>query len=146
MSTDTPGALRPSLDCGSCSMCCRLMSVDDMDPPKVAGVWCTHCAPTTDKPCTIYESRPTSCRTFKCFWLHSQSQPEMQLPPDLRPDRCKVVLAITDGQVLAAHVHPDHPQAINAPKVKSLLGTFHKNGVEIGVVRAGQTFRLKART
>ena len=56
--------------CGSCSLCCKLMSVGDgPDAEKNAwfvkpgGVWCPYCKPGKGG-CSIYEQRPVECRTF----------------------------------------------------------------------------------
>ena len=57
--------------CGTCTMCCRIMGVADMEPePKPAHVWCKHCE--IGKGCKIYESRPPSCREFNCMWLQDE--------------------------------------------------------------------------
>src|SRR5258708_33870552 len=48
--------------CGSCSMCCYVMGVEDIDKPK--SQWCRHCKPV--KGCTIYATRPAACKTVAC--------------------------------------------------------------------------------
>lgn len=77
------------MSCGTCTMCCKLLGVED----KPAGKWCPHC--TQGRGCGIYETRPELCRVYKCGWLLSQDDPGRELPPDLRPDRCKVMISPT---------------------------------------------------
>jgi hypothetical protein len=103
----------PGKSCGSCTECCKILPVDELQKP--AGVYCSHCA--VGGGCKIYSERPKSCRTFMCGWL---LHPHMG--PDLKPDRCHVVLTEwTDGRVLFADCDPDRPDAWRAPNIISLL-------------------------
>lgn len=61
-----PSALGRS--CGKCSMCCYLLHVIELQKP--ANKWCGHCRPGYGG-CTIYDTRPQICRSFKCGWLMS---------------------------------------------------------------------------
>ena len=50
--------------CGSCSMCCYVMGVEDIGKPK--SQWCQHCKP--GKGCSIYADRPATCKSsFNCM-------------------------------------------------------------------------------
>ena len=68
----TAAIARTGRKCGSCSMCCKLLSIRD-DPrseqpiTKPANEWCRHCRPGSG--CAIYERRPDVCQTFTCLWL-----------------------------------------------------------------------------
>lgn len=101
------------LSCGSCTLCCKVMAVTEIDKPR--GVWCGDCDKGVG--CRVYADRPPSCAEFDCVWLQSQSQPSMKkMAPELRPDRCHVVLTSTaeDGPYaagLVAHVDPVYPDA-----------------------------------
>jgi hypothetical protein len=87
--------------CGPCTMCCRVMAVDELRKP--GGVLCAHAG----KGCGIYETRPHACRTFECVWL---MDPEM--PHRFRPDQTKVVLDQDPaGLRLIARCDPANPQA-----------------------------------
>ena len=55
-------------ECGECSMCCKLLPIEDPELKKAAGKWCQHCHPKRGG-CTIYETRPAVCRSFACVWL-----------------------------------------------------------------------------
>ncbi|MEE8167216.1 MAG: hypothetical protein V3T64_16740 [Myxococcota bacterium] len=63
--------------CGSCSLCCTLLRVDELH--KVAGEDCIHQRGTAG--CGIYETRPPICRGYRCLWLQGG------LEDDERPDR-----------------------------------------------------------
>lgn len=67
-------------ECGSCSMCCKVLRVDWLEPVKEAGKWCPHCMP--GKGCGIWETRPVKCGAFHCHW---RQNPE--LGDNWRPDR-----------------------------------------------------------
>lgn len=115
-------------ECGSCSLCCKVMRINEpLDKP--AGVWCQHCTP--GKGCGIYEQRPEPCQTFECLWLKSQSRANQaeRLPPELKPDRCHVVLSITqDGENLIVLADPNYPGAWRQPAVMKLVERITKAG------------------
>ena len=93
----------PGRACGSCSLCCKAVGVEELDKP--IGVWCRHCA--KGKGCGIYETRPASCRVFMCQWMLSEG-----LGPEWKPDRAKFALLRSDrGRHLTAFVDPGFPTA-----------------------------------
>jgi hypothetical protein len=96
--------------CGSCTACCRIFDIPELEKP--AGKWCQHC--DIGKGCKVYESRPSVCREFKCLWLLSQDRVDWRerLGPELRPDKCKVVLSpSTNENIIAATTMPGAPLA-----------------------------------
>jgi|SRR5215211_1393829 len=54
--------------CGACSMCCKVLPIDDAELTKPADTWCRHCRPGNGG-CSIYASRPATCAGFACQWL-----------------------------------------------------------------------------
>src|SRR5258708_34908707 len=66
--------------CGSCSMCCYVMGVEDIDKPK--SQWCRHCKP--GKGCSIYDNRPATCKTFACMWLIQLRSEERRVGKECR--------------------------------------------------------------
>jgi hypothetical protein len=89
--------------CGSCSLCCKVLAVDQLKKPM--GAWCPHHGAGAG--CTIHATRPHACRTFDCVWL---MDPEM--PQRFRPDRTKVVLdQDAAGRRLIARCDPANPRA-----------------------------------
>jgi hypothetical protein len=97
--------------CGTCTQCCKTMKVTEINKP--AHAWCQHCA--IGKGCKVYDTRPETCQGFECFWLYTQRTevpPGVRMPLELRPDKTRVVMAITgDGERLIAHVDPSRPDA-----------------------------------
>jgi hypothetical protein len=86
--------------CGSCSLCCKLLRIEELDKP--AGGWCSHCTPGRDG-CRIYDSRPGSCRSFHCTWLT-----DSRLGAEWRPATSKMVLQYDQSERrLSVHVDPE---------------------------------------
>jgi len=94
---------KPIRNCDGCSLCCMVLEINELNKPK--GVWCTHCS--TRKACDIYDRRPDECEKFYCGWLMNG-----HLGPEWKPSKSKIVLVgELDGNRLAAHMHPNHPDA-----------------------------------
>lgn len=106
----------PIRECGSCTLCCKTMSVWEIEKPN--GKWCPHVR--DHQSCAIYDTRPTSCRTFDCLWLRGIGTDAM------RPDRSRVVLVEAEdekgsGTGLAAILDPTRPLAWQEPTMRALL-------------------------
>jgi hypothetical protein len=78
-------------ECGSCSMCCKIMTVPDFAGKPDPHDWCQHAihAPKTGVKdtlvggcggCAIYPQRPDNCRDFHCMWLLDQRIPDYWFP------------------------------------------------------------------
>ena len=80
----------PSLPraCGACSLCCKLLPIAALEKPHEK--WCAHCRPGAG--CTIYESRPETCRSFACHWLADPAAGEYWAPL-----KSRMVVQITGG-------------------------------------------------
>lgn len=93
----------PARSCGSCSLCCKILRVDELTKPM--GQWCAHFKAGVG--CSIHGSHPQSCRNFQCLWILSPTMPEA-----VRPDRCKVMFTIDDdGHRIIARADPADPMA-----------------------------------
>ena len=110
---------------------------------KPACQMCAHAEPGREGgACTIYDSRPEDCRSFRCLWLISQEDDDKTpLPIELRPDHCHVVfngLAI-NGEVsetsTAANVDPKHPDAWRQAPVMPFIIRLIELGVFVAVTR-----------
>ena len=102
----------PGRECGTCTLCCKLIAVNDLD--KAPGVWCPHCL--RGKGCGIYQTRPAECRTFFCHWML-----EKGLTPEWRPERAKFALVTSEGGHMTAFVDPGFPGAWrNSPYFETL--------------------------
>lgn len=91
----------PERSCGSCSLCCKVMGVQDPALEKPVGVWCEHAQ--KGRGCGIYSTRPSACRDFKCLWLGA----EFGRFPQFRPDKIHGLLTPTsDGKNFVVHEDP----------------------------------------
>lgn len=88
--------------CGSCSACCKLLYVRELDKP--ACVWCEHALP--GKGCGVYETRWEVCRTFKCSWLRDDN-----FPDNWRPDKSGFIVREMGNNTLRIDVEPTKPDA-----------------------------------
>lgn len=131
----------PVRECGSCTMCCKSMSVWEIEKPN--NVWCRHVR--NHSSCAIYETRPTSCRTFNCLWLLGVGTDAM------RPDRSRVLMVEAENEAggpkgFAAILDPTRPLAWQEPSMRAFLEQIRDRygavGMALGsrkrVFRAGQ--------
>lgn len=133
------------LSCDGCSLCCRLLAVEEIDKP--ACHWCKAVKWSRQGGrCGVYPERPDACRTFQCVWLQSQERTPANgfplgqvLPPELRPDRCHVVFC-QGGYVnpeeepgelrLVLFVDPDYPNAWKLPgPMQQINGFLSRDGM-----------------
>ena len=91
--------LVPGRSCGTCTLCCKLMKVSELDKPS--GTWCKHVV--QGKGCGIYETRPQSCRAFLCGYLSTES-----LSDAWYPGRCKIVVS-SGERGITAQIDPSRP-------------------------------------
>jgi hypothetical protein len=121
--TPMEGAPMPSQQprtCGSCSLCCKVMAIDELHKPM--GVWCPNFKP--GQGCSVYGSHPPSCQAFKCLWLVSPTMPD-----DVRPDRSKVVIDVdNNGDRILARCDPAHPLAWRQEPMYGQLKRWSKRG------------------
>lgn len=72
-------------ECGKCTICCKVLTIDDPELQKLPGVMCPNCK--TGSGCKIYETRPDPCRGFFCGWRYL---------PDIddkwRPDKSGIMI------------------------------------------------------
>jgi hypothetical protein len=52
-------------ECGACTVCCTVPTINKPEIQKVSGATCRHC---TAAGCGIYETRPPVCRGYYCAW------------------------------------------------------------------------------
>ncbi len=90
-------------DCGGCTMCCKLLSIAELDKPRA--VWCPHC--DKKRGCKIYDSRPAPCREFYCGWRRIA-----HLDERWKPSHSKILINYeSHNSRVAIHVDPDRPDA-----------------------------------
>jgi hypothetical protein len=81
-----PTQVVPGRECGSCSLCCKVYFIAELDKP--AGKWCQHCKP--GKGCVIHATTlPDQCAKFNCLW-----RTDAALPAHWKPDQSRMVVTI----------------------------------------------------
>lgn len=83
--TGEPLALVAGRECGSCSLCCKVLAITYFETPKPGGKWCQHCKP--GQGCAVWQNRPQGCDDFHCDWRKNAT-----LSDDWRPDRAGFLL------------------------------------------------------
>jgi hypothetical protein len=118
--------------CGSCTLCCRLLPVKEISKPS--GIPCLHQGAAC---CKIYAKRPTSCRMWSCLWLESDEVGE-------RPDRAHYVVDMVpdrvwfDGQEVPAiqvWVDPAYRDAHNDPVLRAFLDRQGDENGYVAIIR-----------
>lgn len=115
-------ALAPARACGSCTMCCKVFKIPELDKP--AGRWCVNARAGVG--CVVYDERPLSCRVFRCMWLS-----EPKLADEWKPDRARFVVAVESGGALQIVCDPAQPAAWRREPYHSLIRRWAAHGVEI---------------
>jgi hypothetical protein len=111
-----PAALVPGRSCGTCSLCCKVYPVLELDKP--AGQWCRHCVPGSG--CAVHPDRPRSCRQFFCAW-----RLDPNLGPEWKPEACRFVLSADPAHAaLTVMVDPGMPLAWKREPYYSRLKQF----------------------
>jgi hypothetical protein len=91
--------LSTARECGPCSECCFSIGVHELDKRMFAR--CKHEKISKRGACSIYKTRPESCKTFSCLWLGGHFDRKD------RPDRTGIVFATADMpgcQIVIAYV------------------------------------------
>lgn len=117
MPPDQRSDMVPGRDCGSCTVCCSVLTVDTPEFKKLQGVTCLHCLP--DQGCAIYLTRFPVCRTWFCQWRRYA-----WLDDSWRPDRSRfLLLRETDDDVPGGHASPSAPCSMFLALVSSSSST-----------------------
>jgi hypothetical protein len=80
------GPVLAGRDCGECTACCIVLTVDTPDFRKPAGTPCVHLGSSG---CGIHAVRPRICRTWFCAWRRVAAMPD-----DARPDRSGLLVSL----------------------------------------------------
>lgn len=112
--------------CGDCKQCCRALGIAELKKP--VDKWCSLCS---HDGCSIYESRPLSCRIYECVWLTTQGGPS-PLPVSMRPDNSKVVFTLPeqDPDTLVAHVPSEQRDAWREPAMRKIIYLALATGIK----------------
>ena len=110
--------LVPGRSCGTCSLCCTVYSVKELNKPD--GQPCPHVAP--GRGCQVHAIRPYVCRQFYCSWLIDPN-----LGPEWKPEVAQFVISADPKyQALTLSVDPGTPLAWKREPYYSVLKLFSR--------------------
>jgi hypothetical protein len=110
------------------------MKIRELNKP--GNTWCQHCK--IGLGCSIYDTRPESCRVFECVWLQTQRGGK-PLSLELRPDRSRVIIGTTNhGDDIVLHVSTDRPDAWKRSGIGKLVAEMLADGITV-MVKCGET-------
>lgn len=111
--------------CGSCSVCCKSLRIEEPELKKFAGVPCQHLK--AQGGCPIYNDRPSLCRTWYCGWR------VFGIGPEMRPDRCGVLIRF-DGKALCFQpVNDGQVTTLLDPEPLRVLSSSIANGMTVQI-------------
>lgn len=79
----TDSATSGQKTCGTCSICCKIVAVSDLNKP--AHQWCVHNVPK--KGCGIWGKHPDVCKVWQCGWILMP-----QLDERWKPEKCGFII------------------------------------------------------
>lgn len=86
-------------ECGECSVCCKILEIPTINKPKK-----TTCPNVVaNGGCSIYQDRPSECRTFQCIWSEGYTGTGQ------RPDK---------SGIMAYHIDTDYGRTLLILEVK----------------------------
>jgi hypothetical protein len=119
--------------CGGCTVCCKVLQVNDTPGgPKPAGVACPYLN-AEDSGCTIYETRPATCKSFECMYIKLARRSDVETPETLRPDKSGVMIVHNPQRLyFTCHVYdPARPEAWRAPEVQEVILRLLEEGFKV---------------
>jgi hypothetical protein len=123
--SDTVATAAEGKSCGSCTLCCKVMSITALAKPH--GVWCSHCR--IGGGCQIHQTKPAECTDFYCGYLQ-----DVRFGEEWRPSKCKfVMVAEMDGDRVAIHVDPQRPDAWRQAPFYAQFKEWAQSGVVTGI-------------
>lgn len=140
--------------CQECTACCTVFEVKStpgLDPihlDKPFGQPCKFLGKTGHGPgCTIYEERPASCFKYICLWLDSQRRIDTEkMPPELKPDACKVVMGWPwgiDRETMYVYPLPGYSNNWRYPPVSDHLKMILAKGGKVVVMVEGKKIAIR---
>lgn len=112
--------------CGDCHLCCTALEVFDLPSgePKPLGCRCPNML--HDGKCSIYESRPMTCRLFYCSWRLSEFL-HFGVRASMKPERCGFVLHYDRRRSFIMTLFPDPKRPKEWVKWKKALEKLARN-------------------
>lgn len=115
-------------ECGSCTACCTLLHIDELDKPVA-----TPCQHECAAGCAIYQQKPASCSAYECLWRAGNIMED-----EYRPDKLGVIFDMTGTRagcnmsvlerhriIIAREMYEKSSESPAAQRVIMALGTRH---------------------
>lgn len=107
--------------CGDCTLCCKLLPINDTALVKEHSVLCSSC----DKGCTIYEDRPESCVNFNCNFI------EDNLDISLRPDKTNIIFEKIMTKIYMGLIDPDFTNSWDNETTRKYIKELNEDGISV---------------
>ncbi len=122
-------AAKISRECGTCTACCQVMIVPELNKP--ANQACQY----ADDGCTMYEHRPPTCKDWDCLWIKGEFRERD------RPDKIGFVPWMMPAELMRDWKH--HVVAFREIKegatvlaaAEKIIKKFNKVGISVIVIR-----------
>lgn len=111
--------------CGSCSVCCTSLRIEQPTLKKLADIPCQHLKPQGG--CSIYDERPSVCRTWYCGWRI------LDIGPEMRPDRSGVLIRFDGSSLCFQPVDKNRVSALLDPEPLRVLGASIDHGMKVEI-------------
>ena len=103
------------MDCGECTLCCKLLNVYWMDAPPT--ILCRECV--EGHGCRLWPNIPEGCKLYECSWNLT-----VGAHIDLRPDNCHVIWDSVNGHIMFGTQDPDYPvQEVTERQIANFVKT-----------------------
>jgi len=103
-------------------MCCMVLPVTSIN--KKASEWCKFCKIGVG--CDIHETEiPEECKNFECAYY------QVNINPDLRPDKCKIIFEKVDNSIFLGTIHPHYNEAYKSNIIQKEIQVFLKSGFSV---------------
>ena len=111
--------------CGTGSVCCHSLRIEQPNLKKLADVPCQYLRPQGG--CSIYNARPDVCRTWYCGWRI------MDVGPEMRPDRSGVLIRFDGSALCFQPVDKDRVSSLLDSEPLRVLGASIANGMKVEI-------------
>lgn len=114
--------------CGTCSLCCTVLRVDELAKP--AGRDCVHQRGAHG--CAIHATRPSICRSYRCLWLQGG------LEDHERPDATLGVVDLeTTGIGVRLAIREARPGAFDASPALQAIAERYRASMPVRITDTG---------
>lgn len=113
------------MDCGSCTLCCKLSEICDLPVPSPVDSYCMYC--DSGVGCKNYITRPEECKQYQCMWSQMENA-----GIELRPDECRIIFERTSRDVINARL--EKGRKLNS-FVVGQIRSFNREGFSVFILR-----------